>query len=246
MSDKQESTSLEEGVNSDPVEKETVEESTTVEPAGNEGEPETVRTFTQDEVNRMLGDVRKEGRRVGEQQAIDSFLEQAGVSDPEELEGIVSEHKELKLSAMTEKERSDAELAEAREARERAEVLASEATSKANEALLKSAVVNAAAGRFENAEAAYMLLDKSGLKISEDGGVEGLDDALESLLATYPFLKKGGQSSVVSATNPEQPEARKGRTDEQRRKEYFGSAKTDSFWKRGGVRKIEDNPGNLD
>lgn len=140
---------------------------------------------------------------------------------------------------MTDKERLESELADSKLAEERADARANVATSAANEAVLKSAIVDAAAGLFESAEAAYMLLPEGAVTLSEDGSVEGLEEALEVLLQEYPFLKKGGPKSIVSTTNPSQTTP-SGRSDEQRMSEYFGMAKTDGFWKKGEVRKIAD------
>jgi hypothetical protein len=236
-----EETSIEEGKNSDPVEKEPVE--TPVEPVEtsvDEGKNiETGPTFSQEEVNQLLGNVRAEGRTKGNEQAIDDILEKTGVASLEALEAMAAEHKELTLSAMTDKERLEAELADSKLAEERAVARETAAKSAANEAKIKSAVVGAAAGRFESAEAAYMLLNTDKLTLAEDGSVEGLEEALEVLLEEYPFLKKGGPSSIVSVTNPANPEP-KGRTDEQRRAEYFGRAVTDKFWGGGDVRKITE------
>jgi hypothetical protein len=236
-----EETSKEEGINSDPVEKESVEAPVKPEATSAE-EGENIVTgpmFTQEEVNQLLGKVRAEGRTKGNDQAIDDILDKTGVASLDALEEMAADHKRLSLEAMTDKERLEAELADSKLAEERATAREATATQAANEAVIKSAVVGAAAGRFESAEAAYMLLDKDKLSLAEDGSVEGLDEALEVLLKEYPFLKKGGPSSIVSPTNPTQTEPT-GRTDDQRRSEYFGRAQTDGFWKGGEVRKITE------
>ncbi len=237
MSEKTEVTPLEGGKNSDPVEKEPVIEEPTSTDDGKNSEP-TAPTFTQEEVNQLLGKIRSEGRTKGNEQAIDDILEKTGIESLEHLIAMAGEHKELTLSAMTDKERLESELADSKLAEERANAREATATSAANEAVIKSAVVGAAAGRFESAEAAYMLLDTDSLVLAEDGSVEGIEEALEALLETYPFLKKGGVTSIVSPTNPANPDTPSGRTDEQRRKEYFGRAVTDKFWDGGDVRKI--------
>lgn len=234
-SKKAEGTSIEEGLNSDPVE-EVIVEPTTSPAEGKNAETEP--TFTQDEVNQLLGDVRKKGRDTGVKNAIDGVLEATGAESLDDLTEIVAEHKDLKLSAMSDKERLEAELAEANLATERAESRESELSSTVEVARLKSAIIGAAAGLFESAEAAYMLLDKSDLTLGDTGTIEGVDEALEALLETYPFLKKGGHTSIVSSTNPETPKTPVGRTDAQRRDEYFGMAKTDRFWRGGETRKV--------
>lgn len=241
MSKNTEVTPVEGGKNSDPVEKETVEAPVIepLEPTSSDDGKNSVTgpTFTQDEVNQLLGKIRAEGRTKGNEQAIADILEITGVASLDALEAMADEHKELTLSAMTDKERLEAELADSKLLQERAEAREATATSAANEATIKSAVVNAAAGLFESAEAAYMLLDKDSVTLAEDGSIEGIEEALEVLLEEYPFLKKGGPSSIVSTTNPAQTEPT-GRTDEQRRAEYFGRANTDGFWGKGEVRKI--------
>lgn len=234
MSDETVETTVEVGLNSDPVEKESVEEITST-PEGNVAEVSAPKMFTQDEVNKMLGDVRQDARSKGERKALEEFFSIAGVQSGDELQGIIEEYKDIKLSAMTEQERLAAELEEARSKAAQAEALAGETKAEADKNLIKSAIVGAAAGRFADAEAAYKLVDLDNITLN-DGQVLGVEEALNVLEEKYPFLKKG-KTSVVSPTNPEGAKESKARSDAARRAEYFGMSKT-GFWEGEGVRRI--------
>lgn len=55
-------------------------------------------------------------------------------------------------------------------------------------------------------EAVYKLLDKSNIKVTDDGKIEGVDEAVKSLIEAKPFLKgEGGQSpsTIGSGSNPD-------------------------------------------
>lgn len=62
------------------------------------------------------------------------------------------------------------------------------------EALAKEGVTNANAG--------LKLIDRSKLKMSEDGQLEGLEEAMKSFATQYPELLKTNTASVGNPTNP--------------------------------------------
>ncbi len=234
MSDPIEDTSIEDGKNSDPIEKEPVTEDTSP-PEGKKGDDSP--TFTQNEVNKLLGDVRQKGRGTGAKEALAEIVETLGVTDVDELAIIVDEHKELKLSAMSTQERLETELSEAQSETEQANTLVTETQLAADTAQIKSAIVGSAAGRFADAEVVYKLVSLGDISLAEDGSIVGVDEALDALEEKYPFLRRG-KTSVVSTTNPENLKETSGKTDAARRQEFFGMGQT-GFWEGRGVRRVE-------
>lgn len=230
----QEVTSSEDGKNSEPVEK--IETETTLESGKNS---EVSPKFTQEEVNKLMGDIRKKSREKGSKEAVDNLLGQVGVPSVDDLLGIVAEHQTLKEQSMSEQERINAELEALREKSAALEAENAQVYNEVQTEKIKSAVVSAAAGRFESPEAAYQLLgEDDGITISDGGEVEGVEEALNALLEKYPFLGKKSATSRTSTANPEDPTKSKGKTDEQRKKEYFGM-NPGGFFQGRGVRRVE-------
>lgn len=77
-----------------------------------------------------------------------------------------------------------------------------EATSKAQKLLIKAEIkAQAAELGIVDAEAAEALADLSGVKVGDDGTVEGVKEALTALLEAKPYLK-GAPPKVGSPSNP--------------------------------------------
>jgi hypothetical protein len=61
-------------------------------------------------------------------------------------------------------------------------------------------------------EAVYKLLDRSNVKVTDDGKIEGVEDAVKSLLEARPYLKGDGKSSpstIGAGSNPDNSETKK-------------------------------------
>lgn len=101
-----------------------------------------------------------------------SIAEQYGVSE-EELTGIVNRYKAEKANQLP----------------EAAQKQIREATEKAHGMMIAAEVraMGAQMGLLD-AETALLLLDKSRVKVSEDGKVEGVKDAMEALKTAKPYL----------------------------------------------------------
>lgn len=77
-----------------------------------------------------------------------------------------------------------------------------EATSKARDMLVKAEIrAQAAELGIVDADAAAKLADLSGVKVGDDGTVEGVREALEALLEAKPYLK-AAPKQVGSPSNP--------------------------------------------
>ena len=181
-------------------------ESTTAEPST---APE--RTFTQEEVNRMQAQTRRDERNK--------------YGDYNDLKARAAKADELEQAQL-----SDAQKLEARAIE--AERKASEAQEQIASAMIASEVkVRASALGVIDPEAAYLLLDRSNVRYDATEGVTGVDDALASLLEAKPYLKSSNRTPNL---NPEsgQPVATQRLTAEQRdAAQYLGM--TDEQYAKG-------------
>ena len=152
-----------------------VETPTTAEPT-----PATERTFTQDEVNRMQAQTRRDER------------------------GKFSDYGDLKARAAKADELEQAQLSDAQKLEARAieaERKAGEAQAQVASAMIASEVkVRASALGVIDPDAAYLLLDRSNVRFDADNGVSGVDDALASLLEAKPYLRSTNRTPNI---NPE-------------------------------------------
>ena len=139
------------------------------------------RNFSQEEVNRMIGQARKEVR------------------------GQFSDYSDLKTRAARADELEQAQLTEAERLTQRAtdaEKQTAEANTQLTNALISSEVkVKAVQLGIVDPDAAYLLLDKSSVKYDAKDGVTGVEDALTQLLEDKPYLK--GAAGRIPNINPE-------------------------------------------
>jgi len=142
------------------------------------------RTFTQEDVNRIQAQTRREVRnQFGDYQQLKDRaakadeLEQAQLSDTQKLEARASE----------------------------AERVAADAANQIAAAMIASEVkVRASQLGVVDPDAAYLLLDKANVSYSEENGVTGVDDALTQLLEDKPYLK--GSPNRTPNLNPQSGE----------------------------------------
>lgn len=177
------------------------------------------RSFSQVELERILDERLKRARGA--------WLKDLGVDSLEQAKELAGEAVKARDAR-----RSDAEkLAELQKQ-------LSERDAKLRDALLRSAFIAKAAAKFVDADAAYRLADLSKLAVSESGDVTGVDEALAELEKARPYLVATAPNAARPAgpsIGPIAPEGKpKARTDEDRRRDYFGSA-GGSFFRGGGV-----------
>lgn len=78
-----------------------------------------------------------------------------------------------------------------------------ETEKRANEKLVKAEVKSLSASLgIVDPDAAYQLIDKSGLKVEDSGDVKGVKEALEALIKAKPYLKKTGITAIGGGSNP--------------------------------------------
>ena len=178
-----------------------------VEAVQPEVESTAAKSYTQEEVNQMMGKTRRETR--------DKF------SDYETLKERAAKADELEQAQLTEKERLEARV-------EQAEKNAQAADQRITEAMIATAVqVQAGQMGIVDPEAAFLLVDRANIRYTAEAGVSGVEDALTQLLEKKPYLKRparapninpeGGQADAPVRLTAEQRDAAKylGMTEEQ-------------------------------
>lgn len=124
------------------------------------------RTYAQEEVEALIRDRIKRERKMWAQKFED----------------------EKKKAAMSEAERLKAE-------KEEAEKNAAAAVERANLRLIRSEVVSQAAKlNIVDPDAAYMLMDKTDVKVEDDDTVVGVKEALQALIKSKPYLTGSKQA----------------------------------------------------
>ena len=152
-------------------------------------------TYTQEQVNQMMGKTRREER--GKFSDYGTLKERAAKAD------------ELEQAQLTEQQRLEARVVDA-------ERQATEAGQRIAEAMISSAVqVQAGQMGVVDPEAAFVLLDRTNIRYSAEDGVSGVEDALTQLLVNKPYLKATNRTPNI---NPEgsQPDSPIRLTAEQR------------------------------
>jgi DNA-binding transcriptional MerR regulator len=163
-----------------------VEETQAVLPASQpepEGEGQQ-RTFTQEDVNRLQAQTRREVRNQ--------------FADYAQLKDRAAKADELEQAQLTEQEKLEVRAAEA-------ERKAASAADQISAAMISSEVkVRATQLGIIDPDAALLLLDRANVRYSEEGGVTGVDAALTQLVEDKPYLK--GQSNRAPNLNPQSGE----------------------------------------
>lgn len=194
-------------------------------------QPEEPR-FTQDDLNRLVGKMRKEER----ERAKKALLEELGVSDPADVKKALAEYNELKKAQMTAEERMQAELEEARQKAQQAETARRAAEQAAQERLVQAELIaEAATLGFADPRDAVTLISASDLKFDEGSGrLTNAGDVVKALAEKKPYLLKQTQRGTPGPTNPSR-DAKQGRTDDDRRAEYFRGVGRDTVFDRGNL-----------
>lgn len=142
---------------------------------------EPSKTFSQDEVNRMMNQTKRDVRNQ--------------FSDYNDLKDRAARADELEQAQLTEQQRLEARATEA-------ERVAASAAERVSSAMIASEVkVRASQLGIIDPDAAYLLLDRSNVRYGEDTGVTGVDEALTQLLEDKPYLK--GTANRAPNLNPQ-------------------------------------------
>ena len=142
------------------------------------------KTFSQEEVNRMMGQARRDAR--------------SQFSDYGELKTRSEKLGELEQAQLSEAQRLEARVADA-------EKQASDAQQQVSQAMIASEVkVRATQMGVVDPDAAFVLLDKKNVTYNTTDGVAGVEDALTQLLEDKPYLRSGNRTPNL---NPETGQA---------------------------------------
>lgn len=114
---------------------------------------------------------------------------------------------ERKKAAMSEKERLESEKADAERKAQEAADERDKALTAANQRLVKAefkALARELGIRTDALEDAYKLADLAGVKVDDDGNVEGVKDVIEALVAAKPYLaeQKKQPRQIGDPNNP--------------------------------------------
>lgn len=130
------------------------------------------KTFSQDQVNRLVGDRAVRAGSAKEKE----ILESLGVESVEDAVKLLEAQRKREDAEKSELEKS-------KEAKEAAEKREKEAIARADERLIQAEfIVEASRANVEHPDDAYQLADKSQVKLDKDGKVEGVADAVKTLV----------------------------------------------------------------
>src|SRR5690606_25922727 len=164
------------------------------------------------------------------------LLEELGVSDPADVKKALAEYNELKKAQMTAEERIQAELEEARQKAQQAETARRAAEQAAQERLVQAELIaEAATLGFADPRDAVTLISASDLRFDDESGrLTNAGDVVKALAEKKPYLLKQTQRGTPGPTNPSR-DAKQGRTDDDRRAEYFRGVGRDTVFDRGNL-----------
>lgn len=148
----------------------------------------TERTFTQEEVNRMMGD---RAKRAGAQQ-VKAMLDDFGFDSADALKTTLEEAAKFRKERMSELERAQNAAKEANEAKVIAEAERDNAIRSAKTTLIRSAFVAAAAAlNVAHPSDAYALADLAQVEVDENNSVTGVDAQVKALVDAGRLPLKG-------------------------------------------------------
>jgi hypothetical protein len=139
--------------------------------------------FTQEQLDAII----KDRLERANNKITSDLMAQLGIEDIDEAKKAIEEAAKLKEAQMTELEKAQAQVTEAMNQAAQAKAETEAMQAKANEALLKSAII-AKSQDFNDPMDAYTFVNKAKIEVSEDGEYKGIDEALKELAETKPYL----------------------------------------------------------
>lgn len=197
-----------------------------VEPTEPNTDPESdpqepPKTFTQEELDRIVADRLARERKKAEKYADYDDIK----AKLAELEAAEDERKRAEMTAA---ERLEAEKAEALKAAEEAQAERDRALTAANQRLIKAEFKTLARESnipADRLDAALKLADLSGVTVDDDGNAQGVDDVVKALVEAHPYLAetKAQPKQIGGASGGNDPVDK---TKEQRLKEAADKARS--------------------
>ena len=143
-------------------------------------------TFTQDQVNVMMGQIRKEARERVQKELVDKYgdleaLKSQAESWAKAEEASKSEAQKAADAAAAERAKLEKKLADAEAAQQAL-------NDRLVEQVLRSAVMREAQAMSVDPDVAWAMIDRAGLSLDEAGDAAGVKTALEALKKAKPHL----------------------------------------------------------
>jgi len=212
----------------------------TSKPEGKKGEDggkkKEDRTFSQEDVNELMGKVRGQARDA----ATKAFLEEIGIESADDLKSSLKKLADIERESLSEQERLQTDLNTAQTELEKSKDAQEQSKKRALRATINAEIAKQAANRFQSVDAVLKLIERDGLDVNDEGQVAGVKDALDKVEANYPFMLQKAGVSITSPANPEGAKTPRSKTDDQRRAEFFGMGETNDFWDGQEVRLISE------
>lgn len=203
---------------------------------GGDEKPEGI-TLSKDAFNERLGRAKSSGEKT--------VLEALGFDSLEAAKQSVAKGTEAIKAQMTDQEKRDAELVEAKRIADTEKAAREQSEQRALQAETKAAALGLM-GQFANPVQAYRLLNLSGVKRQDDGTFKGLKEAVEQLAKDEPWTlaaaKGGKKAPPIGATDPDDKDSKtRSESEDAKRARYFGGGVGQSpFFEGGRVVGVKD------
>ncbi|MDQ0168769.1 phage scaffolding protein [Paenibacillus tundrae] len=179
-----------------------------ITPQEPQADPQPSKTFTQEDVDRMIADrLGRERKKHGDYDDIKA-----------ELAKLKSAEEERQKAEMTATERAEAERTKALERAEAAEKSREDALTAANQRLIKAEFRDVARElklRPDALKSALKLVDLSAVEVDDEGNVKGLEDAVKALIEDNPYMIEQAPVEPRTIGAPSGGEAKPAKTKEQ-------------------------------
>lgn len=151
---------------------------------------QTLAKFTQEQLDAIV----KDRLERATTKTTADLLAQLGIEDIKTAKETLEAAKKSREAQMTELEKAHATIAALEAQSEAVKIEAEAIKARADEALMKSAII-AKAGNFNDPMDAWQFVDRSKIEVSEDGTYKGIDEALKTLTEAKPYLVKVGNGN---------------------------------------------------
>lgn len=173
--------------------------------AGTGGDNEDKKSYTQAQLDHMFADRAKQAT----QSAIGGLLQKLGLAKEEELETLVKTAKDAEAARLSDLEKAQKELNDHKVRADKAEADAQQAITLANTRLMESAVLVEASNpeykfRQDALKDVWAFVDRSKLKVEDDGSISGVDEAVKAVVKAKPYMVQQATGPTGPGTPPRQ------------------------------------------
>lgn len=145
------------------------------------------KSYTQAELDKMFGRRADQASKT----AIAALLKELGVEKPDDIKAALQKAKDAELAQLSELEKAQKKAADLEAKAKAAEEASAAAETRAQEKLLKAAVLGEAARQnFNDPADAWLYVERAAITAQDDDSFKGLDKAVEAVLKAKPYLAK--------------------------------------------------------